>query len=73
MPITGKELQLKRIAMDVDAKDVARAMGAKVSRISHIENSRKVTEKAAAGYLTALATFGTVPTVRVEPPGETAA
>lgn len=73
MATTGKELQLKRIAMDVDTKDVARAMGVLVSRISHIEGSRKVTDKAAARYLAALATFGTVPTVSVETPTESAA
>lgn len=68
MATTGKELELKRTAMDVAPKDLAVAMRVQVSRISHIENSRRITPAAEAKYLAALATFGTIPTVTVIEP-----
>lgn len=66
MATTGKELELKRTAMDVQPKELAQVMGVGVSRISYLENSRRVTPAAEAKYLAALATFGTIPTVTVE-------
>lgn len=64
--MTGKELRLTRMAMDVDAQELAAKMGyASRSSISHIETRGKVREATAKRYLDALATFGTVPTVTV--------
>lgn len=54
MALTGKELKLKRVAADVRTKDLALAMGVTDPRISRIENSRVVTDKAQARYLDAL-------------------
>lgn len=68
MATTGKLLELTRRAMDLSTKEVAERMEVPVSRISHLENSRRVTDKAATRYLAALATFGTIPTVIVDTP-----
>lgn len=57
--LTGKDLKLQRVAADVRVKDLATAMGVTDSRVSRIENSRIVTEDAAAKYVTALATLAT--------------
>lgn len=59
---TGLSLKLQRVAADVSSNDLAGAMGVTVSRLSHIEGSRKVTTKAAARYVAALATLTTKPT-----------
>jgi len=67
---TGKHLKLKRIAMDVPQGALAERIGVPVPSVSRWEGARLVTDKAAARYLAALATFGTIPTVDV---GETAA
>lgn len=72
---TGKELQLKRIALDVTATALAARIGVPPSAVSRWETSRRVTEKAANRYLEGLATFGTIPTVEVslpEPEGSAA-
>lgn len=63
---TGKELQMKRIALDVSANDLAAQIGVVPSNVSRWENARRVSDKAAVRYLTALATFGTIPTVTVD-------
>lgn len=70
---TGKELRLKRIAMDVRTGDLAERLGVSSARISRWETLGAVREKDLVRYLEALATFGTVPTVRVETPTEDAA
>lgn len=57
--MTGKDLKLRRVTADVRVKDLAAAMGVSDSRISHIENSRVLTEDTIVRYVTALATFGT--------------
>lgn len=62
---TGKELQLKRIAMDVQAGALAERVGVTNSTISRWENSRRVATKAETRYLTGLATFGTIPTIDI--------
>ena len=61
-PVTGLSLKVKRVTEDISSGDLAEAMGVTVSRLSHIEGSRKVTPKAAAKYLAALATLTTKPT-----------
>lgn len=58
--MTGLDLKLRRVAADVKAKDLALVMGVTDSRISRIENSRTVTDDAAARYLAALETLATV-------------
>jgi transcriptional regulator with XRE-family HTH domain len=70
---TGKQLQLRRIALDVTASDLAAVIGVPPSSVSRWENARRVTDKAAARYLEALATFGTIPTVDVTMTGPEAA
>ncbi|MES2210946.1 MAG: helix-turn-helix transcriptional regulator [Chloroflexota bacterium] len=69
---TGKDLTLKRIAMDVPAGALAERIGVSGSTLSRWENSRRVTTKAADRYLAALATFGTIPTVDVSVPEQVA-
>jgi predicted transcriptional regulator len=59
LPTTGQELKLLRIAADVQAQDLAAAMGIKPSGVSAYEARRKVTPKAAQRYVAALATFAT--------------
>jgi plasmid maintenance system antidote protein VapI len=54
MTTSGKDLKLKRVAADVQAKDLATAMGVTDSRVSHIEGQRRVTPEAEARYLAAL-------------------
>lgn len=54
--MNGKDLKLRRVAADVKAKDLAAAMGVSDSRVSHIENSRLVTDDARSRYLAALHT-----------------
>ena len=56
MALSGKELKLRRVEADVLSKDLAEAMEVHPARISRIENSRLVTEDAAARYLRALDT-----------------
>lgn len=60
--VTGKELELERRAKDVSVTALAYAMGVAHSRVSHIEGSRFVTDKAARRYREALATFEDVET-----------
>lgn len=59
LPRTGAELRLLRTAADVRQVDLAAVMGIQSSGVSAIESRRKVTEKAARRYVTALATFAT--------------
>jgi transcriptional regulator with XRE-family HTH domain len=56
MATTGLDLKVKRVAADVRLKDVAHEMGVTVSRASHIESSRLVTDVALERYLRALDT-----------------
>lgn len=56
MALTGKELKLKRVAADVQAKAIAAQMGVTASLVSRIENTRVVTDEAASRYLAALDT-----------------
>lgn len=58
-PTTGLDLKVKRVAADISSTDLALAMGVTISRLSHVEGSRKVTPKAAIKYLDALATLTT--------------
>lgn len=69
---TGKELELKRRALDVSQGALADAIGVPQSSVSRWERARVVTDKAAARYLRGLATFGTIPTVAIEAPREVA-
>lgn len=55
--MTGLDLKLRRTARRVRVVDLARVMGVKHSRVSQIEGTAKVTQRAAARYLAALATF----------------
>lgn len=59
---TGLDLKLKRVAADVKAIDLARAMGVSPSRVSHIEGSRVVLPHLVERYVAALATCATVRT-----------
>lgn len=70
LPATGLELRLMRVAADVRVGDLATAMGISSGSLSRIEGSRRVTEKAARRYVTALATFATSQTA---PDGQSAA
>jgi hypothetical protein len=54
MATTGKDLKLKRVAADVQAKQIAFEMGVSAAIVSRVENSRLVTDEMAARYLTAL-------------------
>lgn len=58
--MTGLDLKLQRTARRVRVTDLARVMGVKHSRVSQIEGTAVVTQKAAARYLAALATFPVV-------------
>lgn len=59
--MTGLELKVQRVARGVRVTDLAQRMGLKThSRVSHIEAMRQVPDKAAARYLSALATFPNV-------------
>lgn len=69
----GKELRLKRIAMEVRMGELAERLGVPVSRVSRWETLGVVREKDVTQYLEALATFGTVPTVTIALPTEDAA
>jgi transcriptional regulator with XRE-family HTH domain len=60
--MTGKELKLRRIGLDVKAVDLAERMGTTSSQVSRVENSRLVTDRMTERYLGALATFVTVTT-----------
>lgn len=55
--MTGMELKLQRVERRVRVIDLARAMDVKHSRISQIEAQAQVTQRSAARYLAALATF----------------
>jgi DNA-binding transcriptional regulator YiaG len=65
---TGRDLKLRRVAMDVSQSALAEKIGVPVSSVSRWEGARYVTTKAAERYLAALATFGTIPTVDVDRP-----
>jgi transcriptional regulator with XRE-family HTH domain len=65
---TGTDLRLKRTAMNVTVSDLADRIGVPASSVSRWETSLRVPVKAEARYLTALATFGTIPTVTVSHP-----
>lgn len=58
----GKTLKLRRVAADVQGKDLAAAMGTSPSQVSRIENSRVVRQETADRYVAALATLTTNPT-----------
>ena len=64
---SGLDLKVERTKRDVKLIDLAKAMGRQASSVSRLESSRRVTDKAAAAYLEALATFPTV-TTDAEPP-----
>lgn len=65
---TGKDLKLRRIALDVQTGELAERIGVPPSTISRWESGRRVTDKAAVRYLTGLATFGTIPIIDVSEP-----
>ena len=69
---SGKELTLRRIAMDVTAGQLAERAGVDKSTLSRWENARRVKDAAEKRYLDALATFGTIPTVDVSIPEQVA-
>lgn len=54
---SGLDLKLRRVARRVTVTDLARALGKHRSRVSQIEATAVVTERAAGQYLAALATF----------------
>lgn len=54
---TGMDLRLERTRRRVRTTDLARVMGVKHSRVSQIEATAVPTQKAAARYMAALATF----------------
>lgn len=65
--MTGKDLELRRRAMDVSTSDLARAAGYKApSSITQIEQRARVPKRLEERYLTALGTFGTVPNIVIE-------
>lgn len=53
----GIDLRLKRTAKRVRVTDLAHKMGVQHSRVSQIEATAVVTERASERYLAALATF----------------
>lgn len=55
--MSGLDLKLKRTAQRVRVSDLARVMGVTHSRVSQIEALSVVTQRTAARYLAALATF----------------
>ncbi len=59
LPTTGYQLRVLRTVADVRTGDLAVRMGVLASSVSRLENSRRVTRKAAQRYVTALATFAT--------------
>ena len=59
---SGLDLKLMRVAAQVPAFALARAMGVGSSRIAYIEKRDVVTVTAAKRYLVALATLATHPT-----------
>jgi transcriptional regulator with XRE-family HTH domain len=56
----GIDLKLERTRRRVKVIDLARVMGVQHPRVSQIEGSAVVTQKAAAKYLAALSTFPVV-------------
>lgn len=62
--MNGLDLKLRRTAKRVRVIDLARVMGVNHSRISQIEGLAVVTQKTAARYLAALATFPDVADIR---------
>jgi plasmid maintenance system antidote protein VapI len=61
--VSGKELQLERVRLDVRVGELAEAMGyTHGSGVTQIESQRRVTPRMAARYREALATFATVAT-----------
>lgn len=71
--MTGPELQLKRIAMGVTQAELAAKIvdprtgePTNASWVTRREGKARVRPVDEAAYLTGLATFGTVPTVRIE-------
>jgi transcriptional regulator with XRE-family HTH domain len=61
--MTGLDLRLRRTAKRVKVIDLARVMDVRHSRVSQIEATAQVTQRAAARYLAALATFPDVESV----------
>lgn len=61
---TGLDLKLERTRRRVRVTDLATVMGVKHSRVSQIEGQSRVTQRAAARYLAALATFPEVESQR---------
>ena len=62
MNASGLDLKLRRIALDVKAKDLAAALGRTSAYVSRIEARRVVAPEVADEYLSALAAFGAVTT-----------
>ncbi len=58
--MTGLDLKLQRTARRVRVSDLARVLGVQHSRVSQIEALSVVTQRSAARYLAALATFPVV-------------
>lgn len=56
---TGLDLKVRRVRAQLQAKDVAAAMGITSSRLSRIEVDEPVTPRMEKRYLAALATFRT--------------
>lgn len=66
---TGKELELKRVAMDVTVNQLAEAIGVPPSSVSRWESCRTpLTRSAAQRYLEGLAKHGPVPDVAISVP-----
>lgn len=62
--MTGKELELRRRAMDVSTSELAKAAGyASPSSITQMEQRATVPKRLQDRYLRALATFGTIPNI----------
>ena len=66
MQTTGPDLQLRRVAMGITQVRLAEAMGVTTNWITRRESKARVKAEDAEKYLAGLATFGTVPTVKVE-------
>ena len=65
--MSGKELELRRRAMDVATSDLAKAAGyASSSSITQIEQRGRVPKKLEDRYLKALRTFGDIPNIVIE-------
>lgn len=62
----GPDLRLRRTAMGITQTALAKRLNVSLSWVSRRESLANVNEKDAARYLGGLATFGTVPIVKVE-------